>query len=793
MNVFSHLKRSSGAITAALAAFVCAVPASANAAYTDGDVFLCFRATGGVGASTDILVDLGPVTQFTTATGHLDVNLGGDILADLSDTYGPNWSNRSDVRWSVVGVKKTVGSGFVANTMFASRHEAAPGTQSTAWASPSTFGAGTPAGKIQAMGQRYALGATTDGGTQTVSASNPNALLQATSITTSYAQFQPGGVSTTGNTAFSYFDDALGIEGSFGGGAAKSVVDFYNLTPGGTTALVGGFRVTADGALVFEKDVTQFGVALATEIYTKAGDVPGAGVDPNIQVGAKWTSFGPPAINDAGTIALVGHWSAPAQKTPVVLKSQSGIGIFVGGELLVKTGVQAPGQPVGVLFKGLKDPVIDNRGHVAFLATLTGPGISTANDLVVVTNGRDGNLEILAQEGTVAPGSDGANFFSFTAVSIKGEPADVVTNSQSGIVFLGSLAKGTGTPAVDAKTDGGAWWLPSNGTAVTKIIREGDPSTITPGAPTFKSFNILKGLAGSPSQGRGQVNGAKCLLQVVLSDNTQEFVTATPSGLTPYAVSGGSLNSVLITDGKWSKLNFQAPDSTGARQSTLGTLLVVKGGTVTSAQARGIFTTVDSGAHWEPLCRTQAADAPGLPTGVKFQALKDPVSSPTDAGVAFMGTGKGVGVTTADDTGIWWKPAIGSLTLVAREGAQPPGAPIGAKYKVFSSLALPGGATGPIFTAMLDRGPVGGPAPGGITSIDDLALYGVNSSGVVSELIRENQPLAGVDGKIVKTFSVLKVVSGTAGATRCFNTASHIVSIVSFTDKSVSVVDQVLP
>src|SRR4051812_27356617 len=107
MKVFSHLQRSSGAFLAAMAAFVCAVPTSAEAAYADGDVFLCFRATAGTGASTDYLVDIGPATQFTTATGRIHVDLGGDILADLTTTYGTNWNSRPDVRWSVVGVQKT--------------------------------------------------------------------------------------------------------------------------------------------------------------------------------------------------------------------------------------------------------------------------------------------------------------------------------------------------------------------------------------------------------------------------------------------------------------------------------------------------------------------------------------------------------------------------------------------------------------------------------------------------------------------------------------------------------------
>jgi len=259
MTLFSRLKRTLFALGMVLG-IAGATPAAR--ADLDGHVFLCFRATAGDGGNTDYLVDLGLATQFTGAAGPIvSVQLGGQILNDLQNTYGADWHTRSDVRWSVSGVQKASGNGFVANTMFATKAEDFPGTQSLPIQRPSSFSAGTPAGKMQAMSTRYAQGATTAGGTQTVSADNPLALFEANTITSSYTAYQPGGVGTVGATAFAYFDATLGIENNFANGEELSVLDLYKVVPGaGDSELVGFFRMNADGTLTFRKDVSQFNI-----------------------------------------------------------------------------------------------------------------------------------------------------------------------------------------------------------------------------------------------------------------------------------------------------------------------------------------------------------------------------------------------------------------------------------------------------------------------------------------------------------------------------------------------------
>jgi|GEM_PF-3798613 len=521
-------------------------------------------------------------------------------------------------------------------------------------------------------------------------------------------------------------------------------------------------------------------------VATKGDAVPHAGENPAIQQGATWSGFGVPSVNNAGQVAYLGKWKAPAFKTPVVLKAQSGAGIFVDDQLIVKAGDPVP-YPGAFIFKSFKDPVLDDLGHVAFIASIGGLGVSSTNDTVVVTNGRDGALEVLAREGDTAPESDGAVFKGFSAVSIQsslphgGVAGAINPGSESGIVFTASLLRGSGTPAVTATSDTGAWWLPSGESVVTKVVREGDFEF----GPTeaVKSFVILKGLSGSPGHGRGQTLGNGVLFQAGSTAGNQAIVSGYPDDFFGLAFSGDNINSSLLPDAVWARMDLPSSDLAQFHLSMLATLKPNVGG-IKGANAKGIFLGTGFGSQWEPLART-GDPAPGIGRDAVFSAFKDPVNSPFDSGVAFLASTKNGGVTTADNDGIWWQQGGGELTLIAREGGQPPAAPMGAKWKTFSSLALPGGSGGPIFTASLQTGPRGSAGPGGVTSVEDFALYGLDGFGTLQELLRENGSLL---GKTVKLFKVLKAVSGSPGVTHSYNSFAQIVALVTFTDNTVAIV-----
>ena len=220
--------------------------AKATLIYNDGDLLLGFRSTG-AGSSTDFLVDLGPDSSIINSTVPITFSISG-ILANLNAAYG---GFTGTTLWSVAGVQKVAGNGFIANTMFVTRAGTALGTNtSTPWARPSAFAAGAPAGKIQTMGNTYKLGTNgTAPDDQTQVAGANVGLSQSTSHAGSYRSFMPGGSATTGATAFGQFNDVSGngIEGTFANGVSGAVLDLYTVAPGTGNSVFAG-NITIDSA-----------------------------------------------------------------------------------------------------------------------------------------------------------------------------------------------------------------------------------------------------------------------------------------------------------------------------------------------------------------------------------------------------------------------------------------------------------------------------------------------------------------------------------------------------------------
>lgn len=90
---------------------VAAFPANA-ATITFGDLLIGFRVTGGQGAGTDLVVRAGDTvtnggnaTTFRDATSSISSVV--DVGAELTSLYGANWADRSDLSWSIVGVRSS--------------------------------------------------------------------------------------------------------------------------------------------------------------------------------------------------------------------------------------------------------------------------------------------------------------------------------------------------------------------------------------------------------------------------------------------------------------------------------------------------------------------------------------------------------------------------------------------------------------------------------------------------------------------------------------------------------------
>lgn len=217
-----------------------------------GDLFVAFRASGGQGASTSYIVNIGnDLTYRNAAAGSsIDISVPGNISADLVATYGVNWSSRTDLFWGVFGARQSVSS-----SVYASKERDTPGSATSAWpALTQTARNATATSVIDVISG-------INGFTGSESTANSSvAVLQPNASSASSYNFQ---VSTAGTTDFGSLSQWSSIEGDFGSGASGSVLDIYRIA-GSDSTLVGSFSINSSGTLHFTAPVPEPGSVFLT-------------------------------------------------------------------------------------------------------------------------------------------------------------------------------------------------------------------------------------------------------------------------------------------------------------------------------------------------------------------------------------------------------------------------------------------------------------------------------------------------------------------------------------------------
>ena len=188
------------------------------------------------------------------------------------------------------------------------------------------------------------------------------------------------------------------------------------------------------------------------------------------------------------------------------------------------------GKPVsasaGLLWKALKDPVsshLDTVGdRVATIASISGTGVSAANDQVIAHSGDTlGSDQIIAREGSQPPDAPaGAQWSAFTSLAY---PANA-----GGPIFTATLVNKTANPGgpalpgpggITSVNDTGCWAVDSTG-ALRGLFREGD----TIGGKTLKLFNVLKATVGSVGSTRAFNSAGEVVWQATFTDGTTAIV-----------------------------------------------------------------------------------------------------------------------------------------------------------------------------------------------------------------------------------------------------------------------------
>lgn len=218
------LIKSKHLLTALVVAGITALASSANAAtYVAGDLLLGFRATGGQGATSTYVVNLGSSygTYLNATTNNASVI---DIGSALTTIYGSNWNTRSDLYWGIAGIRSSAASGasvggdpVKTNYVSAAQTTVNPGVSgnSSPWVVSSSTTRQAIANNIASIVSTFTAAAGYGG-------TNGNS-------TAEIATNAVGQTWEDQNTGTDSFGLGGSIEGNFGSGVAGTALDLYRI------------------------------------------------------------------------------------------------------------------------------------------------------------------------------------------------------------------------------------------------------------------------------------------------------------------------------------------------------------------------------------------------------------------------------------------------------------------------------------------------------------------------------------------------------------------------------------
>jgi hypothetical protein len=169
-----------------------------------------------------------------------------------------------------------------------------------------------------------------------------------------------------------------------------------------------------------------------------------------------------PVLNNAGETAF----RAALIGSGVDATNDEGIWSEGSGTLalVAREGDHAPGTPIGVLYGTPSGQVLNNAGHTAFRASLTGSGVDISSDAGIWLDD-SGSQMLVAREGDHAPGSpDGVTFTGFSShvLNDAGQIAFMARTIPGGLFFDGI-------------------WATDRTGALQLIARTGDSLEVAPG------------------------------------------------------------------------------------------------------------------------------------------------------------------------------------------------------------------------------------------------------------------------------------------------------------------------
>ena len=329
-----------------------------------------------------------------------------------------------------------------------------------------------------------------------VSLANDQVLLRMTSANTATVLLREGSALLGSRIlTFSVLSPALGSPGQGrwqADGATVAKVVLYN----GRTLIV---RIAPDGT--------------TTPILSSIADA--TPVNPS----AKWAGFGLPAVGSAGNGFVVaaalrlGPGSVGPANDFALLFNPDGNPDLSAWSVFARKNDPAPVTPAGPLYATLRDPLVNDAGQIAFIASLQGPGLTPYNRAGIFA-GLPGTQAIIARLGAHSPDEDGnattAVWTAFTTIALPSGP-------DAGVIFLGETSGGDTTPANKL----GLWAVDSQGT-LRRLLRTS--KTLTTSGSPITNLTLLGAVPGAFGATRSfNATGSIAVLATV-ADKTQSLL-----------------------------------------------------------------------------------------------------------------------------------------------------------------------------------------------------------------------------------------------------------------------------
>jgi hypothetical protein len=295
-------------------------------------------------------------------------------------------------------------------------------------------------------------------------------------------------------------------------GAGQKTISALSFLPS-LPAVAGQSRsFNSTGTLIYIAGFTDKSEAILTSSSSAPVAVT-SGAAPDAN-GAAFSAFGSPAINNSGHAAFFARISGGG----VTKEDNAGIWAQVGSSGLAAvalSGSAAPGAN-GAVFSALGDPVFNDNDSVAFVATLKlQAGLVNAGDEAGVWATTGGTLHEVARTGETAPGFGNAKFSKFEEIACP---------DSDRVCFLGTVS-GAG---FNAGNDQGVWQLDPDGNPQL-IIRTGGAIMVNGVEKIVSLLDIFSFPAGTGGQTRN-VNASNTIaFRAEFTDRSQGIFTTTPA------------------------------------------------------------------------------------------------------------------------------------------------------------------------------------------------------------------------------------------------------------------------